>query len=121
MATIRQKKAVDIIVENGGNVSGAMREAGYTKETAKTPSKLTNSIGFKEICDERGLTDNLILDALVADIDAKEGNRHQELALGAKIRGMLVDKKEITGKDGKDLIPDAEKKQSITDKLKNIL
>ena len=43
MATIRQKKALAKIVENGGNVSKAMVEAGYSPMTAKTPQKLTES------------------------------------------------------------------------------
>lgn len=48
MATIKQKRAVAFMAENGGNVSKAMRDAGYRHETAKVPSKLTNSKGFKE-------------------------------------------------------------------------
>lgn len=96
MATEKQKKAVDNMAENGGNVSKAMKDAGYSDETAKTPQKLTESKGFRELCDERGLTDNLILDALVDDIKVKEGNRKAELELGAKIRGMLNEKLDLT-------------------------
>lgn len=48
MSTLKQKRAVRAIVENGGNVSKAMREVGYTNETAKTPSKLTDSDGYHE-------------------------------------------------------------------------
>lgn len=48
MATLKQKLAVKKMVENGGIISKAMRDVGYSKNTAKVPSKLTNSDGFKE-------------------------------------------------------------------------
>ena len=53
MATIKQKKAYNELVENGGNVSKAMRDANYSIETAKTPSKLTKSKGFQELLEKR--------------------------------------------------------------------
>ena len=52
MATIKQKKAVDRIIENRGNISKSMVEAGYTKATAKNPSNLTKSDGFQELMEE---------------------------------------------------------------------
>ena len=48
MATTKQKKAVQKIIENHGNVSKSMREVGYTHNTAKKPTNLTESKGFKE-------------------------------------------------------------------------
>ena len=36
MATLRQKKAVDNLVGNGGNVTQAMRDAGYSENTLNT-------------------------------------------------------------------------------------
>ena len=48
MATIKQKKAVARIVENRGNVSKSMLEAGYDPITAKNPKNLTESKGYKE-------------------------------------------------------------------------
>jgi len=48
MSTLRQKRVVARILENGGNVSKAMREVGYSPQTAKVPSKLTESKGFRE-------------------------------------------------------------------------
>lgn len=41
--TIKQKKAVEIMVGNGGNATQAMIQAGYSPNTANTPSKLTNA------------------------------------------------------------------------------
>lgn len=52
MATIKQKKAAKRMVENGGIASVAMLEVGYSPNTAKTPQKLTESEGFKEIWEE---------------------------------------------------------------------
>lgn len=49
MATIKQKKAFNRVVENGGNVSRAMMEAGYSPATAKTPQKLTESKSWEEL------------------------------------------------------------------------
>ena len=98
MPTIKQLRAVSKLVENGGNISKAMESANYSKNTAKTPQKLTESKGFKEICDEVGLTDDFILQCLVDDIADKPRNRATELQLGAKIKGMLSDKLDITSK-----------------------
>lgn len=52
MATERQKLAFDKMAENGGIVSRAMEEAGYSHQTAKTPQKLTESKGWKELMEE---------------------------------------------------------------------
>ena len=96
MATQRQKLAVKKILENPGSISKAMRDVGYSKNTAKNPSDLTNSKGFKQLCDEVGLTEDFILKALKEDIDLKPQNRKPELELGAKLRGMLVDRQDVT-------------------------
>jgi len=47
--TQKQKRASELLVGNGGNVTQAMIDAGYSPETAHTPGKLTNSKGFKEL------------------------------------------------------------------------
>lgn len=97
MPTEKQKKAVERIIENHGNVSKSMREAGYTDATAKNPKNLTESDGFEELCKNCGLTDELILESLVDDIKAKRKNRKPELELGAKIRGLLKERTDIGG------------------------
>lgn len=95
MPTERQKRAVELIVENGGNVSRAMREAGYTAETAKTPSKLTDSIGYQELM-EAYLPDDMLLRALSDDIEKKAANRKPELELAFKLKGRMTEKTDIT-------------------------
>ncbi len=88
MATLKQRKSLDNLVGNGGNVTQAMIASGYSPETANTPKKLTESKGFKELMKEYGLTEGLIAKALVEDINGKPLNRVQELKLGSEILGM---------------------------------
>lgn len=74
MATQRQKKAVKAMVENGGIISKAMVSAGYSKATANTPQKLTESLGWKELM-EQYLPDDLI------------AQKHRELLDASTIAG----------------------------------
>lgn len=97
MATAKQKKALDIMVENGGNVSRAMREAGYSPQTAKSPHKLTNSEGFAELL-EAYLPDDMLLRALSDDIEGKVLNRKPELELAFKIKGRMTEKVDLNAK-----------------------
>lgn len=99
MTTLKQQIAINKMVENGGNIGQAMRDAGYSENTAKTQQKLTESKGFLELCEEHGLTENLLLTALVEDILSKKGNRKAELELGFKVRGQLVQKTDLTSAD----------------------
>ena len=94
MPTIKQKRALDKLVENGGNVSRAILEANYSPATAKTPQKLTESDGFKALCEEYGLTDDLLIKSLVSDIRKKPKNRKAELELGFKVRNRLKERDE---------------------------
>jgi hypothetical protein len=96
MATVKQRKAADKIVENRGNVSKSMREAGYSEKSAKNPKNLTESKGFQELLDEL-LPDGFILQALRDDIQAKPGDRSRELTIATKIKGMEKNTLEVTG------------------------
>jgi hypothetical protein len=51
MPTLLQKKASKL-VENGGSLGEVMKQAGYSPNTAKTPTKLTNSKGWIELMDK---------------------------------------------------------------------
>lgn len=88
MATELQKRAVDRLVEKGGSIARVMKEVGYSKQTARTPKKLTESKGYIETLEEYGLTHGLIAKSLVADIKAKPGKRVSELNLAAEVTGM---------------------------------
>lgn len=96
MATLKQKKALIKLVENGGNVSQAMMAVNYSPATAKTPQKLTKSKGFQELCEEFGLTDDFLINALVNDIRDKPKNRKPELELAFKVKGKLNEDKNTT-------------------------
>lgn len=101
MPTAKQRIVVKKTLENLGRPKGdILREVGYSETVAKTPKIVFESKGYKEALDEYGLTEELIVCALVEDITLKKQNRKPELELGAKIRGMLVEKSEVTGKDG---------------------
>lgn len=88
MATLKQRKAIEAMVENGGAVMPAMIQAGYSPATAHTPGKLTNSGGFKELLVEYGLTESLVITALVDDIKGKPKQRVKELGLASEILGL---------------------------------
>lgn len=109
MPTIRQKKAAIEIVENGGVVSTAMIASGYSKNTAKTPSKLTDSDGFKELMIGMGIDDTKLLNVLNDGLNAMKivtshtepdrdipdhPTRHKFLETGLKLRGILVENKQ---------------------------
>ncbi|MEI7810240.1 MAG: hypothetical protein WCI41_01635 [bacterium] len=99
MPTFKQKLALEKIIENRGNIGKAMLNVGYNETTAKNPKNLTESKGFQELCDESGLTDGLLINALVEDIKKKEGNRKAELELAFKIKGKLIQKTAITSNE----------------------
>ena len=101
--TNKQIKAVKEIVGNGGNITKAMNAAGYSKNTSHTPQKLTESKGFKQVCKEAGLTEELITQCLSDDIKAKPKNRKPELELGAKILKMTDNTLKL-GSDGSEIV-----------------
>jgi hypothetical protein len=51
-ATTKQRKTMKALVENGGSVTMAMRTAGYSEATIKTPSKLTSSENWTDLLEE---------------------------------------------------------------------
>lgn len=85
--TNKQSKAIHKMVENGGNASRAMRESGYSINTAKTPSKLTKSKSYTELLDDL-LPNDFLLNALRADIEANPGNRRAYLELAFKLKSL---------------------------------
>ena len=98
MATIKQEKAINNLVENGGNVTKAMRDAGYAESTINNPSNLTKSDAyksFKELADVY-LPDDMLLGALAEDIEVKKGNRTPELTLAMKVKGKMEQKVDVT-------------------------
>lgn len=75
MTTPRQRKALDNLVENGGNKYQAAVDAGYSPNTAITPSKVFESKGIQELVakgDVAGLTDEYALGRLKAAMDSRQ-------------------------------------------------
>ena len=79
--TLKQKKAIQKVVENGGNVSRAMIDSGYSPATAKTPQKLTESKAWIQLMEQYIPDDKLLA-------------KHQEALEAVKPIGaqILIDK-----------------------------
>jgi hypothetical protein len=101
IGTQKQIKAARYMVENGGNASKAMIQAGYSPNTAKTPQKLTGSENFKQLWRDM-LPDDLLLKTHFEGLQAcryelgKKGEkvqvpdlttRHKYLETAYKIKG----------------------------------
>lgn len=93
MATEKQKRALKLSLENGGNMSKAMRDAGYTAASAKTPQKLTESKGWQELLDEY-LPEEMLLGVHKEGIFEEDGSvRHKYLDTAYKLRGSYATEK----------------------------
>ncbi len=51
-ATLKQRRAIEIAGENGGIISKAMIEAGYSEKTAHNPDKLTKSQAWEDLMEK---------------------------------------------------------------------
>lgn len=71
-ATIKQRKALKVALENGGNVSGAMKEVGYSPAMAKNPQKLKESEGWKDLMKKAGLDDKSLLKKSKQHLEARQ-------------------------------------------------
>ena len=74
--TTKQKTAVKILAENGGNASQAMIAAGYSPQTAKTPSKLTNvpevQNELQRLLKKKGITLDKALQPIADGLEAEK-------------------------------------------------
>ena len=59
MPTLKQKRAFKAVGENGGNISKAMKTAGYAPSIIHATEKLTTSVGWQELM-EQHLPDKLL-------------------------------------------------------------
>ena len=110
-ATIKQEKAVERVVGNGGNVTQAMRDVGYSENTLNTPQKLTESDGWKELMEQhlpdKDLTKvhkeglkaghKLILNGkVIKGVEIPDyAVRHKYLETAYKIKGKLKDTESV--------------------------
>lgn len=102
----RMAKTVDIMLENGGSVGSAMREAGYSEAMVKNPQKVTRSEAFQALMEEVGLTDMKLAERLNDGLEATktvilgQGDdafadnvpdyaiRHKYLETGLRLKGL---------------------------------
>lgn len=107
MASKKQETAMKIAVENGGNVSKAMREAGYSPKTAKNPKKLTESEAWKKIMTK-------------ALSDKELAKKHQELLASTTLSHMTFPpfrlKEEVEEDDSDDEDLDDDEKDEVFNK-----
>jgi len=93
MPTIKQKRAIQKMVENGGNASKAMESVGYSKNTAKTPQKLTESKGWQELVEQHLSDKDLTREhrkVLLQDKDL--GNKLKAVDMGYKLKDKYKEK-----------------------------
>lgn len=96
MPTQLQKNLAEEIVKNyklppreRKNKGELLESAGYSIVTAEaSPGRTLEQKGVKEVLAQFGLTEGLIIKALVEDIASKPQRRIQELNLGAEILNM---------------------------------
>jgi len=100
--TLKQKRAAEL-VESGRTYSDVMIAAGYSPNTAKAPTKLTQSKGWQELLNQK-ITDKKLFDKLDEGLEATKpfsshsepdreiedfGVRHKYLETALKIKKYL--------------------------------
>lgn len=113
MSTFKQRTAVQKSVENGGNVTKAMRESGYSESSVNNPSNLTGSKGYKKILADCGLTESFIVNALVSDIIKKPEKRLGELTLASDLLGLRKKSLIVEDKSEENITP--ERREELKD------
>ncbi len=66
--TIRQQKAINNIIVNGGKVAKGMRDAGYSEAMVRNSHKLTRSKAFKSAIEPLLKQNNVTLDQYIMNI-----------------------------------------------------
>lgn len=103
--TTRQKKAFDNMLENGSNKGKALVDAGYSKNTAIAPTKVTESAGWIQLMEEH-LADEKLAKVHNEGLEAtrKSGKeevpdyaiRHKYLDTAYKIKNKFPKEKETS-------------------------
>lgn len=74
-----------------------LRDVGFSASTALRPSTVTRSLGFRAELARLGLTEELVVPALVQDIKDKPGKRAFELSIAGKWLGLEKREPEQSG------------------------
>jgi hypothetical protein len=70
--TAKQLMAAKLTLDNQGNVSKAMKQAGYSPAMVKNPQSLTRSKGWQEAMEQAGITPGRLMKKLNKGLDAKK-------------------------------------------------
>lgn len=70
--TIRQQRAILNLVENGGNMSKAIKDAGYSDAMAKNPDRVFAVPVVQSVLDKIGLSASEVLEVIRRKLDAKK-------------------------------------------------
>lgn len=92
--TIKQKKAMKNALDNGGNITAAMRAAGYTEATINNPRNLTKSKAWL------GLLDKYLPDELLVktNLEGLEATRTISATVVVKSDDPTIKTKEANGR-----------------------
>lgn len=118
--SLRQIKAVKIAAENGGNISAAMREAGYAPSSAATPSKLTDTSSWPELVEQylpeasllkhhEGLLNSSRLDHMIFPLGPKD---EDDINFSGGVNAPVDDDEES---DDEDPIEEIKERTTLTD------
>lgn len=90
--TVLQIEATKHILAGEKTVAGAMRKAGYDETSIKNPKSLTESVGFKQILAQAGVTEEKLSKVLHDGLEAKTKDskpdhavRHRFLETGLRV------------------------------------
>lgn len=111
--TQKQIRAFKKSVENGGNISKAMREAGYSLSTINNPNNLTDSDGWQMLL-EIYIPDEKLAKKLNEGLDSTKQmdfeklpdmpTRHKYLETALKVKGKLRDNTSVNINEAKILV-----------------
>jgi hypothetical protein len=93
--SLRAKKAFIAMVGNGGNVTAAMREAGYSEATINTPGKLTKQKSWQQLM-EKHLPDSLLTET------------HENLLRSTRLDHMVFPRAPLAPGEKEDTLPSVE-------------
>lgn len=111
--TTKQKLAASKLQETAGNVSKAMKLAGYSDASAKDPQRLTRSKGWQELM-EKYLPDKRLLKVHKGLLENKDWRaRDAGLDKAYKVKGKYVDTKVQIGA--------SEELEKVLDKVSRLL
>lgn len=125
--TERQKKAFQILSEEGKKKGEAMREAGYSEIVAKAPTRVTKTRGWEELL-KRELPDEKLVKKhnYLLSSRRKEETQKSALDMAYKLKGSYAPERSQSlnlniNKDAKDNSRAKELTEEYEQKLKNQL